>query len=94
MIFGVEGVCPERRRQLVQLLDIDLYQRLTTMSDGQRRRVQIAMGLLKPYDVSGLEEVACRGCWGARIFLGQQSGSRCRSGRCRSLFCLHMRAWQ
>jgi CCR4-NOT complex subunit CAF16 len=52
MIFGVEGVDPERRRQLVQLLDIDLYQRLNTMSDGQRRRVQICMGLLKPYDVS------------------------------------------
>jgi hypothetical protein len=55
MIFGVEGVDPARRRQLVQLLDIDLYQRLTTMSDGQRRRVQICMGLLKPYDVSGVQ---------------------------------------
>lgn len=54
MIFGVEGVDPDRRRQLLQLLDIDIYQRLTTMSDGQKRRVQICMGLLKPYDVSGL----------------------------------------
>jgi len=54
MIFGVEGVDPDRRRQLVQLLDVDLYQRLTTMSDGQRRRVQICMGLLKPYDVSAV----------------------------------------
>ncbi len=51
MIFGVEGVCPARRAQLVELLDIDLYQRITTMSDGQKRRVQIAMGLLKPYQV-------------------------------------------
>lgn len=34
------------------MLDVDIYQRLTTMSDGQRRRVQICMGLLKPYDVS------------------------------------------
>lgn len=57
MIFGVEGVDPARRRQLVQLLDIDLYQRLTTMSDGQKRRVQIAMGLLKPYDVLLLDEI-------------------------------------
>jgi CCR4-NOT complex subunit CAF16 len=54
MIFGVDGVDPDRRRQLIQLLDIDLYQRLNTMSDGQRRRVQICMGLLKPYDVSVL----------------------------------------
>lgn len=51
MIFGIEGVDPARRAQLVQLLDIDLYQRMTTMSDGQRRRVQICMGLLKPYEV-------------------------------------------
>lgn len=51
MIWGVEGVDPARREALVSLLDIDLYQRLNTMSDGQRRRVQIAMGLLKPYDV-------------------------------------------
>ena len=36
----------------IEMLDIDVYQRLNTMSDGQRRRVQICMGLLKPYDVS------------------------------------------
>jgi hypothetical protein len=54
MIFGVEGVDPERRARLISLLDIDLYQRLNTMSDGQRRRVQICMGLLKPYDVRNI----------------------------------------
>lgn len=52
MIFGVEGVDPARRAKLIELLDIDIYQRMTTMSDGQRRRVQICMGLLKPYEVS------------------------------------------
>jgi len=52
MIFNVEGVDPARRAHLIRMLDIDIYQRLTTMSDGQRRRVQICMGLLKPYDVS------------------------------------------
>jgi CCR4-NOT complex subunit CAF16 len=52
MLFGIDGADPERRRQLIRLLDIDIYQRLTTMSDGQKRRVQIAMGLMKPYDVS------------------------------------------
>eukprot|EP00879_Flechtneria_rotunda_P021979 GHRR01023179.1.p1 GENE.GHRR01023179.1~~GHRR01023179.1.p1 ORF type:complete len:187 (+),score=75.51 GHRR01023179.1:1094-1654(+) len=57
MIFGVEGVDPDRRRQLIQLLDINVYQRLTTMSDGQRRRVQICMGLLKPYDVLLMDEI-------------------------------------
>lgn len=51
MIFGVDGIDPERRARLVELLDIDLHQRMTTMSDGQRRRVQICMGLLKKYEV-------------------------------------------
>ncbi len=45
--------CVACRAELIQLLDIDVYQRLNTMSDGQRRRVQICMGLLKPYDVRG-----------------------------------------
>lgn len=57
MLFGVEGTDPGRRRALIQLLDIDIYQRMTTMSDGQRRRVQICMGLLKPYDVLLLDEI-------------------------------------
>eukprot|EP00195_Chlamydomonas_chlamydogama_P007926 CAMPEP_0202896574 /NCGR_PEP_ID=MMETSP1392-20130828/5558_1 /ASSEMBLY_ACC=CAM_ASM_000868 /TAXON_ID=225041 /ORGANISM="Chlamydomonas chlamydogama, Strain SAG 11-48b" /LENGTH=299 /DNA_ID=CAMNT_0049581983 /DNA_START=97 /DNA_END=996 /DNA_ORIENTATION=- len=57
MIFGVQGVDPSRRSRLIELLDIDLYQRMTTMSDGQKRRVQICMGLLKPYDVLLLDEI-------------------------------------
>ena len=51
MIHGVEGVDPQRRQQLIDLLDIDLQWRLNRVSDGQRRRVQICMGLLKPYQV-------------------------------------------
>ena len=51
MIFGVEGVNPMRRDELIELLDIDLRWRLNVVSDGQRRRVQICMGLLRPYQV-------------------------------------------
>lgn len=57
MIHGVEGVDPKRRQQLIDLLDIDLQWRLNRVSDGQRRRVQICMGLLKPYKVLLLDEV-------------------------------------
>jgi CCR4-NOT complex subunit CAF16 len=57
MIFGVEDVDPERRHRLITLLDIDLNWRLNKVSDGQRRRVQIAMGLLKPYQVLLLDEI-------------------------------------
>ncbi|KAH9735957.1 ABC transporter I family member 20 [Citrus sinensis] len=43
MIFGV--------------LDIDLSWRMHKVSDGQRRRVQICMGLLKPFKVLLLDEI-------------------------------------
>lgn len=76
MIWGVDGVDPARREALVSLLDIDLYQRLNTMSDGQRRRVQIAMGLLKPYDV---RRQAAGGAAGARRSSG--AAAACRACR-------------
>lgn len=37
--------------QMGQVLDIDLKWRMHKVSDGQRRRVQICMGLLRPYQV-------------------------------------------
>jgi len=57
MIFGVDGVDPVRREKLVDLLDIDLQWRMHKVSDGQRRRVQICMGLLHPYKVLLLDEI-------------------------------------
>ena len=43
--------------RLIKLLDIDLAWRLNRCSDGQRRRVQICLGLLKPYQVLLLDEI-------------------------------------
>ncbi|XP_026449260.1 ABC transporter I family member 19-like [Papaver somniferum] len=57
MIFGVEGVDLVRREKLIDLLDIDLQWRMHKVSDGQRRRVQICMGLLHPFQVLLLDEV-------------------------------------
>eukprot|EP00258_Populus_trichocarpa_P040833 XP_024456852.1 ABC transporter I family member 19 isoform X2 [Populus trichocarpa] len=57
MIFGVEGTDPVRREKLIELLDIDLKWRMHKVSDGQRRRVQICMGLLHPFKVLLLDEV-------------------------------------
>ncbi|KAK9826750.1 hypothetical protein WJX81_004901 [Elliptochloris bilobata] len=57
IIHNVEGVDPARRAQLMELLDINPSWRLNRVSDGQRRRVQICMGLLKPYQVLLLDEV-------------------------------------
>ncbi|CAN7004459.1 unnamed protein product [Brassica rapa subsp. trilocularis] len=57
MIFGVAGIDPQRRAELIKVLDIDISWRLHKVSDGQRRRVQICMGLLKPFKVLLLDEI-------------------------------------
>lgn len=57
LIFNVPDVDPARRQRLVDLLDIDLDWHMHCVSDGQRRRVQICMGLLKPFKVLLMDEV-------------------------------------
>ncbi|CCX04993.1 Similar to Uncharacterized ABC transporter ATP-binding protein C20G4.01; acc. no. Q7Z991 [Pyronema omphalodes CBS 100304] len=51
------GYYPERRDQLVRILDIDVNWRMHAVSDGERRRVQLAMGLLRPWSILLLDEV-------------------------------------
>jgi CCR4-NOT complex subunit CAF16 len=51
------GVDPARVSRLLSLLEIDLSWNLTTVSDGQRRRVQILCKLLKPHKVLLLDEI-------------------------------------
>lgn len=47
----------ERRDELVQILDIDLAWHMHAVSDGERRRVQLAMGLLRPWTILLLDEI-------------------------------------
>lgn len=47
----------DRRDELVGILDIDLGWRMHAVSDGERRRVQLAMGLLRPWTVLLLDEI-------------------------------------
>jgi CCR4-NOT complex subunit CAF16 len=47
----------DRRDELVHILDIDLNWRMHAVSDGERRRVQLAMGLLRPWTVLLLDEI-------------------------------------
>jgi CCR4-NOT complex subunit CAF16 len=48
---------PDRRDELVEILDIDLSWRMHAVSDGERRRVQLAMGLLRPWRILLLDEI-------------------------------------
>ncbi|KAL2037004.1 hypothetical protein N7G274_010289 [Stereocaulon virgatum] len=47
----------ERRDELVQILDIDTTWRMHAVSDGERRRVQLAMGLIRPWRILLLDEI-------------------------------------
>ena len=57
MLNGLPGIDPVRRTKLMEVLDINPDWRMHTVSDGQRRRVQICLGLLKPFDVLLLDEI-------------------------------------
>ncbi|KAG8824105.1 CCR4-NOT regulatory complex component [Serendipita sp. 399] len=46
-----------RRDTLLEILDVDLKWRMHQISDGERRRVQLVMGLMVPWQVLLLDEV-------------------------------------
>ena len=45
------------REELIELLGIDPKWRMHQVSDGQRRRVQLFLGLMRPFDILLLDEV-------------------------------------
>lgn len=47
----------QRQDELIDILDIDLSWRMHAVSDGERRRVQLAMGLIRPWRVLLLDEI-------------------------------------
>lgn len=51
------GVDRERRERLIELLGVDLGWRMHAISDGQRRRVQLLLGLLEPSALLLLDEI-------------------------------------
>merc|ERR1712232_896272 len=57
MMKNFEQSYPERREELIEMLGIDLNWRMHQLSDGQRRRVQIYLGLIRPFKILLLDEV-------------------------------------
>jgi CCR4-NOT complex subunit CAF16 len=51
------GVDPARRDRLIDVLGVDLGWHMHAVSDGQRRRVQLLLGLLRPHAVLLLDEI-------------------------------------
>jgi len=56
-MIGTAAADPERRRHLIEILGVDLGWHMHRISDGQRRRVQLLLGLLRPSRVLLLDEV-------------------------------------
>eukprot|EP00752_Nemacystus_decipiens_P009466 g8464.t1 len=48
---------PERREELLNMLGVDPNWRMHQVSDGQRRRVQLLLSLVKPFKILLLDEV-------------------------------------
>lgn len=57
MMTKLQSSYPERRDELVEMLGIDLNWRMHQLSDGQRRRVQLLLGLVRPFKLLLLDEV-------------------------------------
>ena len=57
MMSNLQQEFPERKNTLLKLLEIDPDWRMHLLSDGQRRRVQLFLALLRPFQVLFLDEV-------------------------------------
>eukprot|EP00934_Nitzschia_sp_Nitz4_P003924 Nitzschia sp. Nitz4//scaffold49_size126201//20037//21017//NITZ4_003630-RA/size126201-processed-gene-0.88-mRNA-1//-1//CDS//3329553113//3914//frame0 len=57
MMERLQQSYPERRDELVKMLGIDLNWHMHQLSDGQRRRVQIMLGLIRPFKILLLDEI-------------------------------------
>jgi CCR4-NOT complex subunit CAF16 len=51
------GVDPERQARLIDVLGVDVGWHMHAVSDGQRRRVQLLLGLVRPREVLLLDEI-------------------------------------
>ena len=57
MMRKLQDAHPDRRDELVKILGVDPEWRMHRVSDGQRRRVQLLLGLVRPFDILLLDEV-------------------------------------
>lgn len=57
MMEKLQNSYPERRDELIEMLGIDPHWRMHMLSDGQRRRVQLLIQLVRPFQILLLDEV-------------------------------------
>lgn len=80
----------DRASQLIQILEVDVNWRMFNLSDGQKRRVQLCMGLLKPFKVLLLDEVTVDLDVVARDKLFQFLDHETKTRQCCVLYATHI----
>lgn len=91
LISSIGGeIYSERRNKLIDILDIDPDWSMSKISDGERRRVQIAMGLVKPWKLLLLDEVTIDLDVIVRLRLLQFLKQECLERRCCVIYATHI----
>lgn len=80
----------ERGEALIDIFDVNLDWRMHRLSDGQKRRVQLTMGLLKPWRVLLLDEVTVDLDVVARSRLLSFLERETRTRRCSVVYATHI----
>ncbi|QDZ17918.1 P-loop-containing nucleoside triphosphate hydrolase [Chloropicon primus] len=90
MIDGIQGVDQARKERVIKVLDIDPEWRMHTVSEGQRRRVQLCIGLLKEYEVLFLDEVTVDLDVLGRADLMNFLKEECEQRKCTIIYATHI----
>lgn len=57
MMLNVKKLYPQRNKELLEVLDINPEWRLNAVSEGQRKRVQLYLNLIRPFKICLLDEI-------------------------------------
>jgi len=80
----------ERRDELISIMDLDPDWSMAYISDGERRRVQLVMGLLKPWKLLLLDEVTVDLDVIVRQNLLEFLKKECRTRNCCVIYATHI----
>lgn len=90
MIDSVPGIDPARKERLIKVLGVNPNWRMHRVSDGQRRRVQLCLGLLKPFKLLLLDEITVDLDVVGRANLMQYLRDECETRGATVIYCTHI----
>ena len=57
MMVSLKNKYPERNKELIDVLDINVNWTMNSISEGQRKRVQLYLGMIQPFKICLLDEI-------------------------------------